>query len=153
MTTKARWGVGIAIVAAVIAVGVGLVTADDGGTSQVSGDMTGGNSMGTGMMGSSSGSMSSGSMSGGMMGETSGGMMGSGSMGSGTMGAGTTSMMSGADMEGMHEQMMAALGGKVPSNVLARCDALHDQMWSNTRTDGVGDTGHLAHHANAGSTG
>jgi len=43
---------------------------------------------------------------------------------------GDTSMMSGAGMDAMHEQMIAALAGKVPSDVLARCDALHDLMWS-----------------------
>ena len=53
MTTKARWVVGIAVVAAVIGVGVGFAAAGDGGTPQGSGGMMGGTSMGTGMMGDS----------------------------------------------------------------------------------------------------
>lgn len=132
---------------AVIAVGVGFAAAGDGGTSQASSGMTGGTTMGTGMMGSSSGAMSE-----GMMSETSGGMMGATSMGSGTMSAGSASLMS-ADMEGMHEQMMAAMAGMVPADMLARCDALHDQMMPDTATAGAESAGHASHHGGVNSTG
>lgn len=125
MTTKSRWLVGIAVVAGVISVGVGFAAAGDGGSPQVPGGMMGG----------------------------SGGMMGSGSMGDGTMSAGMATMMAGVDMEAMHDQMMAAMAGEVPSDVLARCDALHDQMWSDAATDGAEGAGHSMHHENAGSTG
>jgi hypothetical protein len=110
--------VGIAVVAGVLAIGVGFATAGDGSTTQGSG-----------------------------------GMMGSGSMVGGTMSAGMATMMAGVDMEAMHDQTMAAMAGKIPSDVLARCDALHDQMWSDAGTDGAEGTGHSAHHGNAGSTG
>jgi hypothetical protein len=126
MTTKTRWLVGAPAVAAVLAVSAGFAVARDGGTPQVPGGMMGGTSIGTGMMGS---------------GPTVGGMMD----------AGMASMMSGVDMEAMHEQMMAALAGKVPSDILARCDALHDRMWS--AAGGADGAGHGAHHGNVGSTG
>jgi hypothetical protein len=121
MTTKTRWLVGVPIVAAVLAVSAGFAVARDGGTSQVPGGMMGGTSIGTGMMGSA---------------PTVGGMMS----------AGMRVMMSGVDMDAMHEQMMSALAGDVPPDLLARCDALHDQMWS-----AAGD-GHAAHHGGLGST-
>ena len=60
---------------------------------------------------------------GGMMGGSSVGMMGSGSTVDGMMGSGMGATMSGVDMDAMHEQTMAALAGKVPSDLLARCDA------------------------------
>lgn len=126
MTKKVRWVVGIAVVAAVIGVGMGFAAAGDGGTPQGSGGMMGGTSMGTGMMGS---------------GPTLGG----------AMGAGMATMMSGVDMEAMHDQMMVGMAGEVPSDVLARCDALHDQMWS--ATGGANSAGHAAHHGSLGSTG
>ncbi len=126
MTTKARWVVGVAVVSAMIAGSIGFAAARDGGTPQAPGGMMGGTSIGTGMMGS---------------GPTAGGMMD----------AGVASMMSGVDMEALHEQMMAALAGKVPSDILARCDALHDRMWS--AAGGTDGAGHGAHHGNVGSTG
>jgi hypothetical protein len=142
MTTKARWIVGIAVVAAVIGLGVGLAAAGDGGDPQGSVGMMGGTS--NGMIGGASN---------GMMGGASNGMMGSGSMGDGMMSAGMATMMAGVDMEAMHDQMMASMAGKVPSDVLARCDALHDQMWSGAAMGGAGSAGHPTHHENAGSTG
>ncbi len=120
MTTKARWVVGIAMVAAVVGVGVGFAAAGDGGTSMVAGGMMGG----------------------------SGGMMGSGPMVDATMGASMATMMAGVDMDAMHDQMMAAMAGKVFPDVLARCDALHDQALF-----GANGAGHAAHHGNVGSTG
>ena len=126
MTTKVRWLVGVAVVTAVIGVGMGFAMAGDGGTPQGSGGMMGGTSMGTGMMGS-------------------------GVMGNGAMGAGMATMMAGVDMEAMHDQMMAAMAGKVPSDLLAGCDALHGQMWS--ATGGADSAGHAAHHGSLGSTG
>jgi hypothetical protein len=126
MTTKTRWLVGVAIVAAMLAVSAGFAVARDGGAPQVPG---------------------------GMMGGSSDGMMGSGSAVDGMMGSGMGAMMSGVDMDAMHEQMMAALAGKVPADLLARCDALHDQMWSDGGTDGAQGSGHSAHHGNVGSTG
>lgn len=51
-----------------------------------------------------------------------------GMMGSGTWGPGGATTMAGVDMEAMHEQMLAGMTGKIPADVLARCDALHDQM-------------------------
>ena len=49
-------------------------------------------------------------------------MMGTGSTVDGMMGSGMGATMSGVDMDAMHEQTMAALAGKVPSDLLARCD-------------------------------
>ncbi|MEO8424482.1 MAG: hypothetical protein ABI595_11320 [Actinomycetota bacterium] len=149
MTKKAQWLVGIAVVAGVLSIGVGFAVAGEGGAAQgsvgTSGGMMGGSTIGTGMMDPSDG---------GTMGGTSDGMMGSGSMVGGGMGAGMASMMAGVDMDAMHEQMMAALSGTVPSDVLARCDALHDQMSSSDiGTDGVEGSGHSAHHGNSASTG
>lgn len=147
MTTKARFLVGMAVIAGVLAIGVGFAAAGDSGNTQgpgTSGGMMGGSSTTTGMMGSSYG---------GMMGGSSDGMMGSGSTVGGVMGSGMGAMMAGVDMDAMHEQMMAALAGKVPADQLARCDALHDQMWFDGGTDGALGTGHSAHHGNAGSTG
>jgi hypothetical protein len=123
MTTKARWVVGIAMVVAVVGVGVGFAAAGDEGTSQVAGGMMAG----------------------------SGGMMGPAPMGSGTMGAGMATMMAGVDVDAMHDQMTAAMAGKVLPDVLARCDALHDQAWLGAI--GANGSGHAAHHGNVGSTG
>ena len=119
MTSKTRWTVGIAVVAGVLAVSAGFAVAGDGGGPQGS----------WGMMGSSS--------------------MGSSSMGGGMMGTEMASMMNGPDMEAMHDQMMAVMAGKVSSDVLARCDALHGQMWSAGGTDGAEGTGHSTHHGTA----
>jgi hypothetical protein len=88
-----------------------------------------------------------------MMGGTSDGMMGSGPMGGTSMDTGMATMMAGVDMEAMHDQMMAAMAGKIPSDVLARCDALHDKMWSDAGTGGAESTGHSDHHGNAGDSG
>ncbi|MEX0985278.1 MAG: hypothetical protein WD096_09560 [Actinomycetota bacterium] len=81
-------------------------------------------------------------VAGGMMGGTSGGMMGSGMV----------SMMNGVDMEAMHQQMMAAMAGTVPSDMLARCNELHGQMRSASGATAA-DAGHASHHVTAGSTG
>ena len=75
---------------------------------------------------------------GGMMG-TSGGMMDGNSMNGG--------MMTGTDMEVMHNQMMSAMTGTVPTEMLARCDTVHDRMWPGTAGDAAAGTGHASHHA------
>jgi hypothetical protein len=139
MTTKARFLVGLAVIAGILAIGVGVAAAGGGDHAQgssTSGGMMGGSSTATGMMGGSSD-----------------GMMGSGSTVDGMMGSGMGQMMSGVNMDAMHEQMMAALTAKVPADQLAQCDALHDQMWSDGGTDAAQGSDHSAHHGNAGSTG
>jgi hypothetical protein len=130
MTTKARWLVGIAVVAGVVAVGVGFAVAGDGGTQHWPGGMTDGTSMGTGMTDPSNGSMTD-----------------------GMMGTGMATMMAGVDMEAMHDRMMAAMAGMIPPDVLARCEVLHYQMWSGAATDRAEGAGHSMYHETAGSTG
>ena len=141
MTTKARFLVGTAVIAGVLAIGVGFAAAGGRGNntqgSGTQGGMMGGSSTTTGMMGSSYGGMIGGSLD---------GTMGSGSTVDGMIGSGMGAMMSKVDMDAMHEQMMSALAGKVPSDLLARCDALHDQMWS------AAGHGHAAHHGGIGNT-
>jgi len=88
MTTKTRWLVGIAVVAAVIVSFAGLGIAGSRGTSPVAGTMMTGTTAGAGMMDG-----------------TWGGMTQSGPMTGGSMGAGTDTMMSGVDMEAMHERL------------------------------------------------
>lgn len=108
MRITTRWVLGIAMVATLIVAGMGFAAAQGGQTSPSPG----------GMMGSTV-------APGGMMGST---VAPGGMMGSGTWGAGSAATMAGVDMEAMHEQMLAAMTGKIPADVLARCDALHDQM-------------------------
>jgi hypothetical protein len=101
--------------------GVGLAAARDGGTAPVpgAGAMMGSTSMGAGMMGSGAG----------MMGYLDGQMPGSG----------MDAMMTGPGMEAMHAQMMATMTERVPAQVLARCQALHDQMTSPVTGDATTD--------------
>lgn len=78
-------------------------------------------------------------------GQVGAGMMGGSSMGAGMMGAG--------DMEAMHQQMMSSMAGTVSPDVLARCDKLHDQMWSVTTSNAAAGTGHASHHGGTGNPG
>jgi len=127
MTTKAQRLVGIAMVTALIVVSMGFAAAQGGQASLTPGGMMGGGSTTRGMMGSD---VSTGAM----------------------MGGGARTMMAGIDMDAMHDQMMAAVTGKVPADLLARCDAFHDQMMGGISGAGTTSAAHAAYHPSSGST-
>jgi len=125
--TMRRWGVAIAVAAAVIVVGVGFAAAVDRDSGHVPAGMMSGTSMGGDMMSGTS-------MGAGMTGDAAG-------------------MMGGVDMSAMHEQMMASMATTVPTAMLARCDKLHDQMLSVASGEAAPGNGHASHHGGTGDAG
>ncbi len=78
-------------------------------------------------------------------GSTRSGMMGSGSTGAGMMSDSMAGHVSGGNMASMHDSMMASMGGQVPVELLAQCEALHAEMGS-YMGGATGRPPHASHH-------